>query len=77
MVEYAYLGVAECGCALGWVLDSPNGRVGVGRAVSKLLEYGLVIERSPLEDARTRFCVASHTKGCPHPGKCPELIKLV
>ena len=77
MREYAYLGVASCGCALGGVVDSPNGRVGVGRAVSKFLREGLVIERATVGEAGARLCVASHRESCPHPGKCPELIKLV
>ena len=77
MVEYAYLGVAGCGCALGVVVDNPIHAKEVRREVSKFLREGLVIERATVGEAGARLCVASHRESCPHPQECPELIKLV
>ena len=75
--QYAYVGIAQCGCAQAVAVDSPDHPADTRREVTKMLRWGHV-ERWTVQQAGMAICFARHRKHiCPHPGACPDMAKAV
>lgn len=77
-MEYAYVGVAECGCIRAAAVDNPAHAKEVRKDVSGFMRDGMVVERRTVAEARVQLCLTGHGKkglDCPHAGACPERSK--
>lgn len=69
MPDYGYIGVKPCGCAVAAIVDRPEYKADVAKALRNWIKHDLTIERVTVEAARERL------KQCPHkPAPEPTLF---
>lgn len=70
--QFAYIGVAQCGCTLSAIVDNPAHAKEVAKEIRAILKWGH-IEYVGIVEARKVLCLENHLKDkCPHPEGCPS-----
>ncbi len=71
ITEYAYIGIAPCGCVQAATIDRPEHKKEVRKDVMGMMKW-VTIERTLVPQARIRLCWEQQPKDvCPHPQGCP------
>jgi hypothetical protein len=77
-MEYCYVGIKPCGCAVAFVFDDPNDKKWTSKHVASFIKYGYRVEHMETEQCRKILKPCKCKSGAPtdqaEPGLKPITI---